>query len=277
MQGFTRHIIHRIFYAGVTVISLALIFIPSPVFSQQVDAFDVLQKGHKAKRGGNIEEAIKFYKKAIEIKPNYKPAKFSLKSALQLKSISDGIKEIAPNCVKPKNAMDNKRCAQEYFVWNGQPIHPKIVEDLVIPFFDKGDQIISINLEFSQDSNRYCCKDNYSVKVENGLMLVSYLRPSDEGFFSYQFKGKMDNGVFVIRTWNNTGGSGVFGALLFLKITERASLRLKGDRLLVFDRKHVVLEKLGEWRLGDRKRHGIKVDKNSLYLDGKIISITPNE
>ena len=59
MQGFTRHIIHRIFYAGVTVISLALIFIPSPVFSQQVDAFDVLQKGHKAKRGGNIEEAIK--------------------------------------------------------------------------------------------------------------------------------------------------------------------------------------------------------------------------
>ena len=269
---------YNFFCIFLVVIFSIFLLIPVPSFSQQSDAFDVLQKGHKANREGNLERAVTFYKKALKIKPNYSAAKSSLKSALRLKSISDVAKKIAPGCIKSSSTPENNRCAQKFFFWNGQPIHPLIIMDMVTLLSDEGDQVIAINLEHSQGSNRYCCEDSYNVTVKNGLMRVEYRRPSkdglNEGSFIYRLEGKTDNGVHVVRTWDNGGGSGIFSSLMFLRITERKGLRLKGESLLALNKDQIVLEKLGELGLGDRKRHDIGVDENFLFLDGNKIRIT---
>lgn len=90
-----------------------------------------LQKGHQANRNGNIDRAIIFYKKALDVAPYFRPAKLSLKHALNKLKIQKWALKMPLECRSVSQPIDTNvsiKCAEEYFSFSGQPIHPKIID-----------------------------------------------------------------------------------------------------------------------------------------------------
>ena len=250
---------------------------------QKKDASEMLQRGHRMNRNGNIDAAIEFYKKSLAIRPGYFAAKSSLKTALKQKTFLKLLEKVEPVCRKSAKDMEvQKLCLQKHFFFGGRPIHPKIIEEFNTGLSDTGDQVVAINIEDSQGSNRYCCTRDVEVKIFRDGEVYAKIDFKKDGWFSYRFHGTTDNGVYLIRIWDNGGGSGVFSSLLFLRIREvyslkklvaRELLQKKTESILNSGKKRIHLEKLGSILLGDREKHTITVDGNFLILDGKKIGV----
>ena len=188
-------------------------------------------------------------------------------------------------------------CLKEHFFFGGNPVHPKIIEDMITWVSDSGDQTVAINLEDSQGSNKYNFYEGLSASIENKKLWVEI--EHDEGFFSYDFHGVSDNGIMVLGTAENGGGSGVFQQLMLFRIKEVAVLELQHDtleediswspstdygyeilksknsRISKSDKKIIYLEKVYKFLLGDRNYHSVSIDNNFLVLDGSRIDLTP--
>ena len=188
-------------------------------------------------------------------------------------------------------------CLKEHFFFGGNPVHPKIIEDMITWISDSGDQTVAINLEDSQGSNKYNFYEGLSASIENKNLWVKI--EHDDGFFSYDFHGVSDNGIMVLGTAENGGGSGVFQQLMLFRIKEVAVLELQHDtleediswspstdygyeilksknsRISKSDKKRIYLEKVYKFLLGDRNYHSVSIDNNFLVLDGSRIDLTP--
>ena len=188
-------------------------------------------------------------------------------------------------------------CLKEHFFFGGNPVHPKIIEDMITWISDSGDQTVAINLEDSQGSNKYNFYEGLSASIENKNLWVKI--EHEDGFFSYDFHGVSDNGIMVLGTAENGGGSGVFQQLMLFRIKEVAVLELthdtleediswspstdygyeilksKNSRISKSDKKIIYLEKVYKFLLGDRNYHSVSIDNNFLVLDGSRIDLTP--
>ena len=188
-------------------------------------------------------------------------------------------------------------CLKEHFFFGGNPVHPKIIEDMITWISDSGDQTVAINLEDSQGSNKYNFYEGLSASIENKNLWVKI--EHEDGFFSYYFHGVSDNGIMVLGTAENGGGSGVFQQLMLFRIKEVAVLELQHDtleediswspstdygyeilksknsRISKSDKKRIYLEKVYKFLLGDRNYHSVSIDNNFLVLDGSRIDLTP--
>ena len=188
-------------------------------------------------------------------------------------------------------------CLKEHFFFGGNPVHPKIIEDMITWISDSGDQTVAINLEDSQGSNKYNFYEGLSASIENKNLWVKI--EHEDGFFSYYFHGVSDNGIMVLGTAENGGGSGVFKQLVLFRIKEVAVLELQHDtleediswspstdygyeilksknsRISKSDKKIIYLEKVYKFLLGDRNYHSVSIDNNFLVLDGSRIDLTP--
>jgi len=188
-------------------------------------------------------------------------------------------------------------CLKEHFFFGGNPVHPKIIEDMITWISDSGDQTVAINLEDSQGSNKYNFYEGLSASIENKNLWVKI--EHEYGFFSYDFHGVSDNGIMVLGTAENGGGSGVFQQLMLFRIKEVAVLELQHDtleediswspstdygyeilksknsRISKSDKKIIYLEKVYKFLLGDRNYHSVSIDNNFLVLDGSRIDLTP--
>jgi len=188
-------------------------------------------------------------------------------------------------------------CLKEHFFFGGNPVHPKIIEDMITWISDSGDQTVAINLEDSQGSNKYNFYEGLSASIENKNLWVKI--EHEDGFFSYDFHGVSDNGIMVLGTAENGGGSGVFQQLMLFRIKEVAVLELQHDtleediswspstdygyeilksknsRISKSDKKIIYLEKVYKFLLGDRNYHSVSIDNNFLVLDGSRIDLTP--
>ena len=188
-------------------------------------------------------------------------------------------------------------CLKEHFFFGGNPVHPKIIEDMITWISDSGDQTVAINLEDSQGSNKYNFYEGLSASIVNKNLWVKI--EHEDGFFSYDFHGVSDNGIMVLGTAENGGGSGVFKQLMLFRIKEVAVLELQHDtleediswspstdygyeilksknsRISKSDKKIIYLEKVYKFLLGDRNYHSVSIDNNFLVLDGSRIDLTP--
>ena len=188
-------------------------------------------------------------------------------------------------------------CLKEHFFFGGNPVHPKIIEDMITWISDSGDQTVAINLEDSQGSNKYNFYEGLSASIENKNLRVEI--EHEDGFFSYYFHGVSDNGIMVLETAESGGGSGVFQQLMLFRIKEVAVLELQHDtleediswspstdygyeilksknsRISKSDKKIIYLEKVYKFLLGDRNYHSVSIDNNFLVLDGSRIDLTP--
>lgn len=143
-------------------------------------------------------------------------------------------------------------------------ISPRIVQDLVTWLSDSGNQIVAIDLEGSQGSNRY-----YGAFEEEGD--GASIDFGSEGCFpicfSYRCIGQLDNGVYLLLTSDRGGGSGIFQSLLLVALEEEARITVdwqKGE--IRSGPPRTILKKIGEIGLGDRWTGELAIEGNAIYI-----------
>ena len=144
-------------------------------------------------------------------------------------------------------------------------VHPRIVGDLSTWLSDVGDQVVAINLLDAQRSNRY--SGSISVdEFDERCPYVYWEADGERSEFGCQYVGMTESRVHVLYTSSSGGGSGVFKSLMILAITSDAGIDWNGHAVLRDDRERLLVNKLGEFGLGDRWAGDLRVGGNTLTL-----------
>lgn len=251
-------------------VALSFLFLSSDFSrAQTLNARELLQMGHQKKNAGDLDEAIEFYKKALEADPKFEAAKLSLKNATDKKNLVLFSKNFPAQCqVVTKDFDQTLKCAQQYFVIGGKPINFLIIKDLMPWISDTGIQIAAINLLDSQNSNRYF-SPHYDVKKHKDFFSVQGATDLEKkDFFQYTLEGKTTSGIFVLQTAEWTlDATGVFHNLLFVRIVEGTGLGEEKNGKLILGHKRLLLENLGEIPLGDRVTTKVTVKGNDVLIE----------
>lgn len=151
-------------------------------------------------------------------------------------------------------------------------ISPRIIQDLSTWISDQGDQVVAINLSDSQHSNRYS-GDPQVKHIEGQNPIVCHEESTIQSGetnttkFNYQYVGRTDSGIDVLRTSDWGGGSGVFMNLLLVRLEQDQSISCDWDKGLVQAGKNrLLLKKLGEIALGDRWKGELAVKSNAIFV-----------
>jgi hypothetical protein len=139
------------------------------------------------------------------------------------------------------------------FTYKEKLIHPRAIQDLVSFVSDPLPGPIAIDVEGTFNTNRYFGK--YEVR-ENGLIFIDLEQDILEqtGWFAYEHLGRLGNGYHVLRTYDNGGGTGVFGSVLIVEALIDFEYKDDGSR-----REFLVLKRKGEFGIGDRYSGEIKL------------------
>ena len=160
-----------------------------------------------------------------------------------------------------------EKCAKEEFAAYGAPINPVIIKEFLDLPSDRGSQIVSIDLVNSQNSNRFSLAGmNYSVQKYKDSFMVSVEADEDQQF-SYAIEAMADNGVYVIKTSENFGGSGSFQSLLFLRVRDVMVPNMESKDIILPLKKRLVIESLAAFTLGDRADTTISVQGNVVDIN----------
>ena len=158
-------------------------------------------------------------------------------------------------------------------------IPPRIVADLSTWLSDGGDQAIAVNLADAVGSNRYFgeVKRQASASGENPYVFTdsdcadsapAACANSGRTSFGYRLAGRAANGVFVLFTEENGGGSGRFRNLMFVIVEKDKGLNYdEPNGILRLSRERWLIKKLGEVPLGDRYVGKITVTGNSVHIE----------
>jgi len=149
------------------------------------------------------------------------------------------------------------------FVFEGKPIHPACVQALKVDLADLLPAYAAVDLEGFYKSNQFIDRP---ISIHQG-----YLRATtddvDGAFFEYRCIGVVRTGEFALDTYEDTGGTGLFRMLMFV--------RLVNDQ--VWDdgkpRPRTLLLSGGFYDIGDRDQRSVDVKSGYIIIDG--VSIYP--
>lgn len=140
------------------------------------------------------------------------------------------------------------------FTYQGKPIHPRAIQDLVAWVSDALPGPVAVDVEGAYRNNRYF--GDYELKKDGLVFIDLSQNPLDqEGSFAYERLGKLANGLHVLRTFANSGGTGVFQSLLLVECLIDFEYKNDGSR-----RSLLVIKRRGEFALGDRYSGTIKLE-----------------
>ena len=135
--------------------------------------------------------------------------------------------------------------------WEEPFIHPQIIEELTTWLSDLGDQIVTINLTESQDSNRYNADFNITGKPGKFPFVGFYY--TEGGSFSYQYIGKTEAGVHILDISDYGGGSWVRGFFMLVVFEKDRALQYDRDsQTLSAGPERLLLKKVGHFHVGKR-------------------------
>lgn len=140
------------------------------------------------------------------------------------------------------------------FTYRGKAIHPRAIKDLRTWVADPLPGPIAVDVAGTFDTNRYF--GDYNIQ-ENGNVFVDLTQEylEDTGWFSYKHLGRLANGLHVLRTFDNGGGTGVFQSILLVECLIDYEFKDNGQR-----RSLLVLRRRGEFGIGDRYDGEVTVD-----------------
>jgi hypothetical protein len=140
------------------------------------------------------------------------------------------------------------------FTYRGKPVHPRAIKDLTSWVADPLAGPIAVDVAGTYDSNRYF--GDYKVQ-ENGNVFIDLTQENveDTGWFSYKHLGRLGNGLHVIRTFDNGGGTGVFQSIILVECLLDFEYKSDGGRKSI-----LVIRRRGEFGIGDRYDGKILVD-----------------
>lgn len=138
-------------------------------------------------------------------------------------------------------------------------INPKIIKEMLGPLSDSGSQIISVNVANANVSNQFFSETR--VRTTSAYPYV-YFKEGDAEF-GYLFVGATTNGIQIIHTIDNDGGSGTFHSLLFFIYTDTETILFEKE---VKPATQPTLTLIGSLPLGDRFAGTITFQENVLTV-----------
>jgi hypothetical protein len=151
---------------------------------------------------------------------------------------------------------------QSAFLERGLP-SPRVIEALVTLPSDTGDQVVTIDLEHAQNSDRF--SGDYQLgDVTNSAFFVD-----ETSSFSYRYLGDTEQGVSVLSVSQGGGRSGGtmrWSSLLLLVVQNDTGLKFDYDSKAVRRVPRQVIRKIGEFSLDDRWRGEIKIVGNEIHV-----------
>jgi hypothetical protein len=126
-------------------------------------------------------------------------------------------------------------------------INPLIIDDLSGWLSDVGDQVVAIDINGANRSNRYFY-DELLIDKEVAPPRVTVHHKTES--FSYQYVGCSFTGVHILQTWAYGSGSGVFCNLVFVTLTNDISVNFEPSSIERTER--LIIKKIASIPLGDR-------------------------
>ncbi len=179
-----------------------------------------------------------------------------------------------------------------YSFKKGPFVHPKIIGDLIGWVGDQGDQVVSINLLDSQNSNRYFGEVSRALQTDTSRVawpwiysakreLTFGVSPSEywgTPFDAYRYLGSTRSGLDVLHAKRSGGGAGVSDHLVFVRIESDSAV----DYPLLSDvesshvgtvepevRNRELIKLVGKILLGDRWYGTVEIVGNDVVVRGR--------
>ena len=147
----------------------------------------------------------------------------------------------------PKTGLIRDLESAKYSFIDSEFINPRILDDLCGWLSDTGDQIVSINITDSNESNRYF-GDIDVKRFDSEFPTVTCT--NEGGWVSYKYIGRSFSGFHIVQTWSNGGGSGIFCNVLLVTLSLDSALEYDGVK---YEKKsRYVIKLIGSFPLGDR-------------------------
>lgn len=148
------------------------------------------------------------------------------------------------------------------FTYKDKPIHPFLIRQFSNWDSDYRPPILkTVDISAAFDTNQY---QLIEIKKNNDWYYAEEEEYDGEfrlyESFYYHWLGKMDNGMHVIETGANGGGSGTFMDLMFVRFSE--------DKIMWDDKQEtqLLMSIVGIYSLGDRYDGDIKVCSNKVVI-----------
>jgi hypothetical protein len=152
---------------------------------------------------------------------------------------------------------DDRSNSAPNFQFKGKAIHPLLIRRFEPWVSDTRPPIVSeLNLTAAWDSNEYAAE--FKTDADGTISITI----PEGGNFSYRPLGKSTNGIYILRTLSSGGGSGVFQAILFLRIQTRTAYLADGIKT----GEQVFLQVLRRFPLGDRDDPEVIIKKDRVIV-----------
>ena len=162
--------------------------------------------------------------------------------------------------------------------WKRSPIHsssysfngpnlvpPRLVMELIGWISDRGQEIVSVDIDRIIGSNRFGFLNGYKIKTVNGRQFVEWSQWHDYGesrekeIFGYQYIATSPSGVEMLLCYESGGGSSTFNYVALLSFKDELAVTtkiVKGENgrysREASNRKRTTLKIIGCLHLGDR-------------------------
>jgi len=140
------------------------------------------------------------------------------------------------------NGKDNKN---EFYFYKEPYISPRIIEDMATWISDGGDQVVAINLNTTQGSDRY--DGYYGIrKVDDNFPFVEFERKEGYGYFAYKYIGELSSGIKVVEIFDNGGGTLTTRNLVFFLISKDKGITFDIENQKIIDsEERILISRLG--------------------------------
>lgn len=170
----------------------------------------------------------------------------------------------AASDVSSSNEVASIKDILDDFTYQLKPIHPGCVREFEVSLADSPPPIVrSVDV-------RACVKSNELYMPfktgEDGYESYEYdIGQGEKGTFAYKYIGKSDNGIFVLATRSNTGGTMVAESIFLVLdyFSNYWDFDIKGKKS---EDRRLIITNLGQIPLGDRDSGTVTLNGNKLAL-----------
>ena len=150
------------------------------------------------------------------------------------------------------------------FTYQLKPVHPGCVREFEVSLADSPPPIVrSVDVRACVTSNEYYMPFKTG---EDGYISYEYdLGGGGKGTFAYKYLGKSDNGIFVLATQSNTGGTMVAESV-FLVLDYFANYWELDNEDKKREDRRLIITCVGQLTLGDRDSGKVTLEGNKLML-----------
>lgn len=147
--------------------------------------------------------------------------------------------------------------ANANFTYKGSLIHPHLIKEFESWYSDNCPPVIvSIDVAAAAKArNEY---DSDAIKIDGSRVIA---RSDDGTFYQYEWLGRLENGIHILKTADYGEGSGVFTQLVFVKFTTDFAYDEDGSR-----RERLLLTVMRDFILGDRDDGSIEIKADRVVI-----------